>query len=47
MAPHAIDTKSPAAVLAAVKNAFSLISAQASFPLLDRLFADVTSMFAG
>lgn len=47
MAPHAIDTKSPAAVVAVVKNAFALISAQASFPLLDRLFADVTSMFSG
>ena len=47
MAPHAIDTKSPAAVVAVVKNAFALISAQASFPLLDRLFADVTNMFNG
>ncbi len=47
MAPHAIDTKSPAAVAAAVKNAFATISAQASYPLLDRLFADVTNMFNG
>ena len=47
MGPHAIDTKSPAAVVAAAKNAFSLISAEASFPLLDRLFADVTNMFSG
>ncbi|HEY4249176.1 MAG TPA: HD domain-containing protein [Lacunisphaera sp.] len=47
MAPHAIDTKSPAAVVAVVKNAFALISAQASFSLLDRLFADVTNMFNG
>jgi len=47
MAPHSIDTKNPAAVVAAAKNAFALISAQASFPLLDRLFADVTDMFNG
>ena len=45
--PHPIDTKNPAAVADAVKAAFGRISAQASFPLLDRLFADVTSMFNG
>ena len=47
VSPHSIDTKNPAAVAEAVKAAFARISAQASFPLLDRLFADVTSMFTG
>lgn len=47
MAPHAIDTKNPGAVAAAAKNAFALIGAQASFPLIDRLFDDVTAMFHG
>ncbi len=45
--PHAVDTKQPAAVLKAVKEAFAGIGAQASFPLLERLFDDVTGMFEG
>jgi len=45
--PHAIDTRNSNAVLAAVKAAFADIGAQASFPLLERLFADVTAMFEG
>ena len=45
--PHPIDTKNPAAVAEAVKAAFGRISAQSSFPLLDRLFTDVTNMFTG
>lgn len=45
--PQAIDTKSTAAVLAHVKEAFAGIGAQASHPLLERLFADVASMFEG
>jgi hypothetical protein len=45
--PHPIDTKNPAAVAEAVKAAFGRISGQASFPLIDRLFADVTRMFNG
>jgi hypothetical protein len=45
--PHSIDTKNPAAVVLAVKDAFAGIGAQSSFPLLDRLFADVQGMFAG
>lgn len=45
--PHAVDTKSPAAVTKAVQAAFSMIGAEASFPLLARLFADVTDMFEG
>jgi hypothetical protein len=44
---HAIDTKSPANVLEAVKQAFSGIGADASHPLLERLFADAADMFAG
>lgn len=42
-----IDTKSSKAVLGAIKDAFTGIEAQASFPLLDRLFEDVTDMFEG
>ena len=45
--PHAIDTKNPAAVAAVVKAAFAELGAQASFPLIDRLFEDVTGMFQG
>ncbi len=45
--PHAVDTKQPAAVLKAVKAAFAGIGAEASFPLLERLFEDVTGMFEG
>ncbi len=48
MAPlHAIDTKNPTAVAEAVKAAFGRIWGKASYPLLDRLFTDVTSMFNG
>jgi hypothetical protein len=45
--PHAINTQSTAAVLMAVKAGFADIGAEASFPLLDRLFEDVDGMFAG
>lgn len=45
--PHAIDTKQPAVVAKAVKAAFATIGAQTSFPLIDRLFEDVTGMFEG
>ena len=45
--PHTINTKNPHAVAAVVKAAFGDIGAEASFPLLDRLFADVTDMFQG
>jgi hypothetical protein len=45
--PHAVDTKHPAAVLKAVQAAFASIGSQASFPLLSRLFEDVTGMFEG
>jgi len=45
--PHAVDTKQPSAVLKAVKEAFAGIGAASSFPLLDRLFEDVTGMFEG
>lgn len=43
----AIDTKSPAAVAQAVRAAFADIGAEASFPLINRLFEDVTDMFEG
>jgi len=45
--PHPVDTKNPRAVTEAVKAAFGNISSQGSYPLLERLFADVTSMFTG
>ena len=45
--PHAIDTKNSQAVVKAIKDAFAGIGAEASFPLLDRLFEDVTDMFEG
>jgi hypothetical protein len=45
--PHTIDTKNPAVVARMVKEAFAEIGAQASAPLLERLFADVTDMFEG
>jgi hypothetical protein len=45
--PHAINTKSSAAVLKAVQTAFDEIGAKASSPLLERLFEDVTGMFEG
>jgi predicted metal-dependent HD superfamily phosphohydrolase len=45
--PHAVDTKSSAAVTKVVKAVFAGIGAEASFPLLDRLFQDVTDMFEG
>jgi hypothetical protein len=45
--PHAINTKSTAAVLKAVKAGFGDIGAEASYLLLDRLFEDVEGMFAG
>lgn len=45
--PHAVNTKSPAAVVQAVREAFAGIGAESSFPLLDRLFDDVQGMFEG
>jgi len=45
--PHPIDTKNPAAVVKAVKDAFASIGAESSFQLLDRLFQDVHEMFEG
>ena len=45
--PHAVDTKNTAAVAKVVKAVFAGIGAEASFPLLDRLFQDVTDMFEG
>ncbi len=45
--PHAVNTKSPAAVVQAVREAFAGIGAESSFPLLGRLFADTQDMFEG
>lgn len=45
--PHAVNTKSTACVVQAVKDAFAEIGAQSSFPLLERLFEDVEGMFEG
>ncbi len=45
--PYTIDTKSPLLVAAMAKQAFAEIGAQASAPLIDRLFSDVTDMFEG
>ena len=47
ISPHAVDTQNPSAVAEAVKGAFDLIGEAASFPLLERLFGDVTSIFEG
>jgi len=45
--PHSIDTKNTSAVVQAVKEAFVEIGAEASHPLLERLFQDVQEMFEG
>jgi len=45
--PHSIDTKSPAAVVKAVQDAFTDIGSEASHPLVARLFQDVQDMFEG
>lgn len=45
--PHAINTKSSAAVVAAIKDAFVGLGGAGSGPLLDQLIAGVDRMFAG
>lgn len=45
--PHTINTKSTAAVVRALKEAFAEVGGQASFPLLERLVEDVEGMFEG
>ncbi len=45
--PHAVNTKNPAAVVQAVRDAFARIGAESSFPLISRLFSDVQDMFEG
>jgi hypothetical protein len=45
--PHAVNTKSTAAVVQAVREAFGKIGGESSFPLIGRLFADVQDMFEG
>lgn len=45
--PHGINTKDPAAVADAVRRVFADLGAQDSWPLIDRVFTDVTRMFWG
>ena len=45
--PHAIDIKNPSAVADAVKGIFGVAGGEASFPLIDRMVADVATMFRG
>lgn len=45
--PHGINTKDPAAVADAVKRTFANLGAGESWPLIDRVFTDVTRMFWG
>ncbi|HTL66294.1 MAG TPA: HD domain-containing protein [Lacunisphaera sp.] len=45
--PHTVNTKSSLAVAAMVKEALRDIGSESSYPLIDRLFADVTDMFEG
>jgi hypothetical protein len=45
--PHVINTEQPAEVAEAVKAVFEKFWGDASFPLIDRVFADVTGMFEG
>jgi hypothetical protein len=47
VAPHAIDTKNPTAVSEVARKIFLEAGASSSFPLIERLFADVTAMFEG
>jgi hypothetical protein len=47
VAPHAIDTKKPSEVAKATKEAFAGVGGEGVFPLLDRLFFDITEMFQG
>ena len=46
-APHLIDTNRPEAVAEAVKAVFKGIGGEASFPLIDRVFADISDFFEG
>lgn len=45
--PHTIDTKNTEAVVKAVKSAFAEIGAESSYPVIDRVFEDVSGMFTG
>lgn len=45
--PHTINTKSPEAVATAAKDAFVVMGATQSGPLLDKVFAGTSRMFAG
>lgn len=45
--PHVIDTEQPEQVAQAVKAVFGKVWGNGSFPLLERVFADVTGIFEG
>lgn len=45
--PHVINTEQPDDVALAVKTVFGKVWGDGSFPLLDKVFSDVTSMFEG
>lgn len=45
--PYAIDTSRPTQVADAVKAVFGTVWGEGSFPLLDRVFEDITRMFEG
>ncbi len=45
--PHDVDTSQTADVASVVKSAFSDMGAECSFPLIDRLFDDVSGIFEG
>jgi len=45
--PHVINTEQPDEVAEAVKAVFERFWGEKSFPLLDRVFADVSGMFEG
>lgn len=45
--PHVINTEQPDDVALAVKTVFGKVWGDGSFPLLDKTFSDVTSMFEG
>lgn len=47
VAPHAVDTKDPAAVATLANRVFANMGGATSAPLIDRLVGDVTRMFRG
>ena len=47
MVPPHVDTENPVAVAESVKALFAMAGGEASFPLIDRLIADIAKMFKG